>query len=224
MAQARLKAQDKLEGDKRRMKEILQILRREYPEAQCSLKFRNPFELLVSTILSAQCTDERVNMVTPALFARFPTPADMAKAKIGEIEKLVQSTGFYKNKAKSLKEASRAIVEEHGGEIPNTIEKLTALRGVGRKTANVVLGNIFAIPGVVVDTHVGRLSRRMGFTKATDPVKVEFEMMEVIPRDDWTISNHLFIDHGRAVCNARRALCEKCVITRFCPKVGVAQT
>ena len=211
----------KLQGEIARMGEILRILKREYPEAQCSLFFTNPFELLVATILSAQCTDEQVNKITPALFKKFPSPEVMAKAKLSEIEKLVKTTGFFRNKAHNIKEASRAIVEVHGGQVPSTLNELVALRGVGRKTANVVLGNIFDTPGLVVDTHVGRLSRRMGFTRSEDPVKVEHEMEVIVPREDWTVFSHLMISHGRAVCTARRAQCDECVIARYCPKVGV---
>ncbi len=210
-----------LAAERRRMVEIVKILKREYPEARCSLTYCNAFELLIATILSAQCTDERVNKTTPALFKRLSTPQAMSQAPLAEIEKLIQSTGFYKNKAKALKECSRAIVELYGGEVPAEQEKLTGLRGVGRKTANVVLGNVFEIPGIVVDTHVGRLARRMGFTRHLDPVKVEYELMEIVVREDWTQSNHLMIEHGRQVCTARRAFCERCALSRFCPKIGV---
>ncbi|MGZ3687202.1 MAG: endonuclease III [Bdellovibrionota bacterium] len=220
MAKASLKP--KIEGERRRMLEILRILKREYPEAHCSLIHRNAFELLISTILSAQCTDERVNMVTPKLFERYPTPAALAAAPLKDLEKLIQSTGFFRNKALSLKECSKALVERHGGEVPRTLEDLTALRGVGRKTANVVLGNAYETPGLVVDTHVGRISRRLGFTKKDDPVKVELEMMELVPQEDWTLYAHLLIDHGRKICTARKALCEECPIARYCPKVGVS--
>lgn len=203
------------------MKEALKVLRREYPEAECSLTHESPYQLLIATILSAQCTDERVNLVTPALFKKFGTPKKMAAAEPPEIEELVRSTGFYKNKARSLKECSRDIVEKHGGKVPDKLEDLVALRGVGRKTANVVLGNAFDTPGLVVDTHVGRLSRRLGFTKQNDPEKVEQEMMEIVPREDWTDFAHLLISHGRAICTARKAMCENCPVSRLCPKVGV---
>lgn len=221
MAQARLSKAEKLEGEKRRVKEIIRLLWGEYPEAQCSLTYRNPFELICATILSAQCTDERVNMVTPALFEKFGTPEKMSRAPLPQIETLIRSTGFFKNKAKSLKEMSVALVEFHGGEVPKTLDELVKLRGVGRKTANVVLGNAFGIPGMVVDTHVGRISRRLGLTKNEDPVKVEHDLMEVVPRESWTDWGHLLIHHGRAVCTARRAYCENCVISRLCPKIGV---
>jgi endonuclease-3 len=205
------------------MGEILRILKRTYPEAECSLHYKNPFQLLIAVILSAQCTDERVNKVTPALFRRLPTPQAMASADLGELEELVRTTGFFKNKAKSLKECSTALVERHAGKVPRTLEELTALRGVGRKTANVVLGVAYGVPGLVVDTHVGRLTRRMGFTKATDPVKVEHEMMEIVPREDWSLFAHLMINHGRETCTARKAMCEECPVNRYCPKVGVAR-
>ena len=205
------------------MREVLRVLKAAYPEAQCSLLHKNPFQLLVSTILSAQCTDERVNKVTPALFAKFPTPQAMAKAEIGEIEKLVKTTGFFRAKAKSIQEASRALVEKYRGKVPRTLAELIELRGVGRKTANVILGVAYGVPGVVVDTHVGRLSRRLGFTRATDPVKVEHELMEIVPKEDWTLYAHLMIDHGRAICTARRAYCEECPLIRLCPKIGVTQ-
>ena len=214
MAEARV-------AELRRMGEILKVLRREYPEACCSLDFSTPYQLMVATILSAQCTDVRVNKVTPALFRKFGTAEAMAKAPIKEIEKLIQSAGFFRTKAKSLKESARAIVAEHGGKVPSDIEKLTKLRGVGRKTANVVLGVAFGVPGLVVDTHVGRLSRRLGFTRETNPVKVEDEMMEYVPQEDWTHYGHLLIAHGRAICTARSPQCEECPVSRLCPKVGV---
>jgi endonuclease-3 len=203
------------------MTEILKILKREYPEAKCSLEYQNPFELLVATILSAQCTDERVNKTTPALFSKYPTPQAMADARIQDIEKLIQSCGFYRNKAKSLKDASADIIKLHEGKVPDDLDHLTKLRGVGRKTANVVLGNAYGIPGLVVDTHVGRLSRRMGFTREMDPEKVEQAMMKIVPREDWTLFAHLLIYHGRAICTARKALCDECPIARYCPKIGV---
>lgn len=209
----------KLENERRRMAEILRVLRREYPESQCSLVHRNPFQLLVATILSAQCTDERVNLVTPELFRRFPGPAEMAQANIGELEKLVQTTGFFRSKAKSILETSQAIMAEHHGEVPMDLDQLVKLRGVGRKTANVVLGVAYGVPGLVVDTHVKRLSKRMGFTLSTDPVKIEQELMKIVPKEDWSDYAHLLIDHGRAICTARKAKCDECVIARLCPKL-----
>ena len=192
-----------------------------YPDAHCALHFRNPFELLCATVLSAQCTDVRVNMTTPALFAAYPTPEAMARATLRTLEKLVRSTGFYKNKALSLKTLSQLLVEKHGGQVPRTLDDLTELRGVGRKTANVLLGNAFDVPGMVVDTHVGRLSRRLGFTRETDPVKVEHALMELIPREDWTLTAHLLISHGRTVCDARKPRCEMCELRPECPQIGV---
>jgi endonuclease-3 len=211
----------KLEVEQKRMAEILRTLKREYPESQCSLFYKNPFQLLVATILSAQCTDERVNQVTPKLFSQFPGPFEMASATPEELEKLIQSTGFFRSKAKSILETSKLLVEQHGGKVPQDLKALVKLRGVGRKTANVVLGVAFGVPGLVVDTHVKRISKRMGFTRSTDPVKIEQEMMKIVAKSDWSIYAHLLIDHGRAVCTARRAKCEECVISRFCPKFGV---
>lgn len=207
---------------RRRMLEILSILRREYPEAECSLIHETPFQLLVATILSAQCTDARVNQVTPPLFKRFPSPKKMAQARLSELEKLIQSTGFYRSKAQALKEAAQMIMKDFFGEVPTTIEELTRLRGVGRKTANVILGNIFNIPSLVVDTHVKRLCFRMGFTHSRDPHRIELQMMKIVPQKDWTDFAHLLITHGRKVCTARRAYCERCVINRLCPKMDVA--
>jgi endonuclease-3 len=204
------------------MSQILRLLEQNYPEAECSLTFKNPYQLLVATILSAQCTDERVNKVTPALFKRFPGAREMAQADLAEIEELIRTTGFFRNKALSILETSRALIENHGGKVPQNLDQLVALRGVGRKTANVVLGVAYGVPGLVVDTHVGRLSRRMGFTPEMDPIKVEHRMMEIVPREMWTPYAHLLIDHGRAICTARKAMCSECPIVRFCPKIGVA--
>lgn len=201
-----------------RMALCLKVLKKTYPDAHCALDYSNPYELLVATVLSAQCTDKRVNMVTPALFARFGAPEKMAKAGLPEVEELIRSTGFFKNKAKSLVELSKDIVTQYQGQVPNTLEALTKLRGVGRKTANVVLGNAYGIPGLVVDTHVGRLCRRLGFTKQTDPEKVESEMMELVPKKDWTLFSHLLISHGRAICDARKPNCESCTLDEHCPK------
>jgi endonuclease-3 len=222
MVEARLKVDKSLDAQIRRMKEVLRLLKREYPEAECSLSYETPFQLIIATVLSAQCTDERVNKVTPALFKKFPTAQKMSKATIPELEELVKTTGFFRSKAKALKETSIALVEQYQGEVPQTLDELVKLRGVGRKTANVVLGNAFGIPGLVVDTHVGRISRRMDFVRFNDPVKVEQAMMKIVPREDWTDYAHLLIAHGRAICTARRALCSGCPVARFCPKIGVA--
>jgi len=173
---------------------------------------------VVATVLSAQCTDVRVNMVTPALFAACPTPAHYAQIPLENLEALIQSTGFFRNKAKSLQGLGRALVERHGGEVPRTMEELVKLPGVGRKTANVVLGNAFGLnEGVVVDTHVGRLAGRLGLSKATDPVKIEHDLMPLFPRPDWTLLSHLLIEHGRKICNARKPLCSSCFLADLCP-------
>ncbi|HSJ23053.1 MAG TPA: endonuclease III [Longimicrobiales bacterium] len=205
-----------------RTAEIIRRLHTEYPDARCSLDHRNAYELLAATILSAQCTDERVNMVTPALFKAYPAPADLAAAPQESVEELIRSTGFFRSKAKSLVGMATAVEEQHGGEVPRDMEALTALPGVGRKTANVVLGNAFGIDeGVVVDTHVKRLSGRLGLTRHTDPVKVEPDLMKLAPREEWTDLSHLFIYHGRAVCKAPTPRCEACVLADICPSSRV---
>ena len=192
-------------------------LARAYPEAKCSLTYANPLQLLIATILSAQCTDARVNKVTPALFARYKDAKAFAESNIVELETMVQSTGFFRSKAKSIREACRDIVEKHGGKVPSNLEDLTALRGVGRKTANVVLGNAYATPGMVVDTHVGRISRRLGLTKNTDPVKVEHDLMQLFPSARWTRLGHEMILHGRKYCKARTPRCSGCPLLDICP-------
>ncbi|MFM6926891.1 MAG: endonuclease III [Bdellovibrio sp.] len=198
------------------------LFKRYYPDAHCALNHRNPFELLVATVLSAQCTDERVNMVTPALFEKFPTPQAMAKAKISELEALVRSTGFYKNKAKNLKSCAQDLVEKHKGKIPQDLEALVELAGVGRKTANVVLGNAFDIAsGVVVDTHVSRLSNRLGWVKTENAVLIEKQLCKEVPQEDWIMLSHYLISHGRAVCKARKPDCAHCFLEETCPKKGV---
>lgn len=202
--------------------EILARLKREYPDAHCELDFETPLQLLIATILSAQCTDKRVNMVTPALFARYPDAESLSAAKTEELEEMIKSTGFFRNKTKSLLGMSAAVAERHGGNVPSTMDELTRLPGVGRKTANVVLGNAFHLDeGVVVDTHVGRLSIRLGFTNETDPVKVEQVLMQLIPREDWTLVSHLLIFHGRRVCLARTPRCASCVLADVCPSARV---
>ncbi len=202
--------------------EIIRVLRTSYPQADCSLNHGTPFQLLAATILSAQCTDERVNLVTPALFKKYPGPREMAKAPLADLERLVHSTGFYKNKALSLKEASKAITDNFGGEVPRSMDELLTLRGVARKTANVVLGSAYGIAaGVVVDTHVKRLAFRLGLTKETDPGKIERDLMKALPREDWIWLAHALVLHGRAVCGARRPLCEKCPLAKLCPRNGV---
>jgi endonuclease-3 len=202
---------------------LLSTLKQAHPGAQCSLEHRNAFELLVATILSAQCTDERVNMVTPEVFRRWPDARALADAEPPEIEEVIRSTGFFRSKARALSEMSRDLVEKFGGTPPRRLEDLVTLRGVGRKTANVVLGNAFGInAGVVVDTHVGRLARRMGLTRECDPVKVEKDLVQVVPQKEWTLFSHLLIHHGRAWCMARKPDCATCPLREPCPKVGVA--
>jgi len=201
----------------KRVRDILHALDRLYPDASCTLEHRDPWQLLVATILSAQCTDQRVNQVTPSLFKRFARVQDMAQAELGEIEELIRSTGFFRNKAKSLKGAAQAITERHGGLVPHTLEELVKLPGVGRKTANVVLGDAFGQPGITVDTHVGRIARRLGLTEHSDAVKAEFDLMAQIPAERWTIFSHQVILHGRQVCKSRRPLCPECTLLPLCP-------
>lgn len=193
-----------------------------YPAARCSLDFTSPFQLLVATILSAQCTDKRVNAVTGDLFRRWPAPADMAAARPAELESVIRSTGFFRAKAKSILGCCRGLVERHGGAVPRTLEDLVRLPGVGRKTANVVLGSAFGMAtGVVVDTHVGRIARRLGLTRQTDAVKAERDLMAVLPPAEWIAFSHRVIEHGRAVCTARRPRCAGCMLADLCPQVGV---
>jgi endonuclease-3 len=201
---------------------IYKRLNKEYPDAHCELDHGNPLQLLMATILSAQCTDKRVNLVTPRLFKRFPDAKSLAAAKPEELEDLIRSTGFFRNKTKSLIGMADAVVERHGGEIPSTMDELTKLPGVGRKTANVILGNTFEKnEGVVVDTHVGRLSRRLGLTRQTDPIKVELQLMKLFPRKVWAKLSHLLIFHGRRICIARSPKCELCVLNDICPSSRV---
>lgn len=200
---------------------IFKHLEKDYPDAKCALNFSNPLELLVATILSAQCTDKRVNLVTPALFKKYKSAKDFSRAKPNELQKDIHSCGFYVNKAKSIQGACRLISDKHHGDVPHTLEELVHLPGVGRKTANVILGNAYDTPGLVVDTHVLRLSLRMGLTKNTDPVKVEFDLMKLVPERNWTKSSHLLTFHGRNICIARKPLCSKCSVNTLCPKIGV---
>jgi endonuclease-3 len=202
--------------------EVLSRLKREYPDARTELDYETPLQLAVATILSAQCTDKRVNMVTPLLFRTFPTAASLADAPPEKLEEIIKSTGFFRNKTKSLIGLGKALVERHNGEIPDSMEELVKLPGVGRKTANVILGNAFRKnEGVVVDTHVGRLSLRLGLTRETDPVKVEQELMPLIPREDWTMLAHVLVFHGRRICYARTPKCEICVLSEICPSSTV---
>ena len=200
---------------------IYRILTKEYPDARCELDFNSPLELLVATVLSAQCTDVRVNAVTPVLFKRFPTLESLAAAKLSEVEEIIYSTGFFRSKAKNIKELANRILNDFGGEVPNDLAKLVTLPGVGRKTANVVLGNAFGIPGLTVDTHFGRLSRRFGWSTATDPVKVENDVAKLIPEKEWTLLSHKLIWHGRRICHSRKPECGICPLAKLCPSAGI---
>jgi endonuclease-3 len=205
-----------------RVAAILPILKRTYPEAKCSLDHRSPLELIVATILSAQSTDERVNIVTKSLFKKYRTAADYARVPQEELERDIHSTGFYRNKAKSLRAMAAALIERHGGKVPQTMDELTALAGVGRKTANVVLGNAFCQNiGVVVDTHVTRVSWRLGLTKQKDAEKIEQDLMPIVPQADWTLFSHLLIFHGRSICQARNPRCEECPLRQHCPSAEI---
>jgi endonuclease-3 len=216
-AAARRAARSSLAERTRRAAEVTAGLHRLYPDAECALTHGSAWELLAATILSAQCTDERVNKVTPVLFSRFPTVADMARAHPAAIEEIIRSTGFFRAKARSLHEAACVIVSRHAGEVPSAMEDLTALPGVGRKTAHVVRGTWFALPAIFVDTHVGRLSRRLGFTRHEDPVKVESDLAAILPADEQTFTCHALIWHGRRVCAARRPRCGECALAPLCP-------
>jgi endonuclease-3 len=200
---------------------IVRRLAAAYPDAHCALAFRNPLELLVATILSAQCTDSRVNRLTPALFARYPDAVAFAGADRKELERLIKPTGFFRNKARNIVLCCKQLVERHGGQVPATMKELTALTGIGRKTANVILGNAFATPGIPVDTHVGRLSRRLGLSDHTNPVKVERDLMALVPRKHWSLFAHRMIFHGRQVCRARKPRCAVCPLAGLCPREGV---
>jgi endonuclease-3 len=201
---------------------VVQRLHEAYPDAQCSLRHENPYQLLVATILSAQCTDERVNQVTPALFARYPAPAELAAARPEEVEAMIHSTGFFRNKTRSLLGMAAAVTEQHGGEVPAEMAALTALPGVGRKTANVVIGNAFhRNEGIVVDTHVTRVSQRLGLTRGSDAVAIERDLVKLVAREHWTLVSHLFIYHGRAICRAPTPRCEQCMLTDLCPSSRV---
>jgi len=213
-------SQSKKEVTQRAMK-IVRTLAREYPDAACALEHKSPFQLLIATILSAQCTDARVNEVTKSLFKKYPDPKAFVSADTGELEEAIRPTGFFRNKTKSIQACCESLLEKHGGKVPGTMEELTGLAGVGRKTANVILGNCFGVPGIVVDTHFGRLSRRMGFTRETDPVKVEKQVAELIPPGEQVMFCHRMISHGRRICVARKPKCAICVVENLCPKRGV---
>ncbi|MFA4922972.1 MAG: endonuclease III [Ignavibacteriaceae bacterium] len=208
-----------LKDEKERAKKIFSLLKKEYPDVKIALDFSTPFQLLIATILSAQCTDERVNIVTKELFKKYKTPEDFISVSQEELEKSIFSTGFYKQKAKSIQTCCKALIEKHNGEVPKDFDALTHLAGVGRKTASVVLGNAFGIPAVAVDTHVKRLSNLLGFIKSDDAEKIEFRIKELLPESDWTISGHLLMDHGRKICVARRPKCLDCKLADLCPGV-----
>ncbi|SDL59272.1 DNA-(apurinic or apyrimidinic site) lyase /endonuclease III [Nonomuraea maritima] len=208
----------------RRARKMNRILAETYPDAHCELDFGNPLELLVATILSAQCTDKRVNMVTPILFAKYPTVEDYASADRSEMEEIIRSTGFFRAKTTSIIGMAQAVCERYGGEVPGKLKDLVTLPGVGRKTANVVLGNAFDVPGLTVDTHFQRLVRRFGWTDETDPVKIEHVVGELLPRREWTIFSHRVIWHGRRICHARRPACGVCPLATLCPSYGTGPT
>jgi endonuclease-3 len=204
--------------------DIARRLRKAYPDSTCALRHDNPYQLLVATILSAQCTDVRVNMVTPELFSRYPDARTMAQARASDLEQLIKSTGFFRAKAKSLLAASQRLVEEFSGQVPNKMQDLVKLPGVGRKTANVVLGTAFGIPtGVVVDTHVARITHRLGLTREKDPVKIERDLMNQLPKKEWIDFSHRLIHHGRQICKARKPLCDACCLQSVCPQIGVSE-
>jgi endonuclease-3 len=211
----------RIEEKKKRTGKIITLLKKRYPDARCTLDFKGSLELLIATILSAQCTDERVNKVTKDLFEKYKRVEDYARAEPEMLENDIRSTGFYKNKTKSIIGCCKKILENHEGKVPSTMEELVYLGGVGRKTANVVLGNAFGIPGMVVDTHVKRVTHRLGLTKNQDPVKIEYDLMELVPRKGWTQFSHLIIFHGRNTCMARKPLCAECVLKKLCPQVDV---
>jgi endonuclease-3 len=208
--------------EKRHAGKVVRALRKDYPDATCALNHETPLQLLIATILSAQCTDERVNLVTESLFHKYPTAADLAALAPSKLEKAIQSTGFFRNKAKSIKACCQQLVEQYDGVVPSDLDKLVELPGVGRKTANVVLGTAFGLPtGVVVDTHVSRLSQRLGLTQQSKPDKIEQDLMQLLPKREWIDFAHRMIYHGRRVCKARKPACDSCSMQKFCPRVGV---
>lgn len=207
---------------RQRARKIVSTLKKAYPDAECALTHTSAFELLVATILSAQCTDERVNMVTPELLRKYPTPESLAEARQRDVEKIIQSTGFFRNKAKNLIGMARGLVESHDGDVPRNLDELVRLPGIGRKTANVVLGTAFGIAsGVVVDTHVKRITRLLGLTTESTPEKIEQDLMQVLPKKEWINFSHRLIHHGRRICIARRPRCEECPLLKHCPRVGL---
>ena len=209
----------KKQSNMERVKEIIKILSKEIPDSRVALKFSNPFQLLIATILSAQCTDVKVNQVTVPLFKKYRSAKAFIDSNVSELEKDIRPTGFYRNKAKAIQKCCQELVTRFKGEVPNTLEELVTLPGVGRKTANVILGNVFGIPGIVVDTHVRRVSQRIGLTKKDDPVKIEFDLMEIVPKKEWTHFSNLLVWHGRKTCMARKPLCEQCSIKKWCDYV-----
>jgi endonuclease-3 len=215
---------ESLASKKIRAKAIYRLLSKNYLNVRCELNYSSPFELLVATVLSAQCTDKRVNQTTPALFKKYNTIKKMATVDINDLEKLIRSTGFFRAKAKNIKSFSQKILTNFNGQVPNNLEDLITLPGVGRKTANVVLGHAFDIPGITVDTHFGRLSRRFGWSKENNPVKVEFEVGELIPRKEWTNLSQRLIWHGRRVCHSRKPACGACVLAKLCPSFGIGES
>jgi endonuclease-3 len=221
-AATRAPRRPRLAPPRERAKVILSRLKRRFPDARCALDHRDAYELLAATILSAQCTDARVNLVTPVLFARYPRPDELARARPADVEEIIRSTGFFRNKTKSLIGMAQAVVANHGGEVPRTMEELRVLPGVGRKTANVILGNAYGInEGITVDTHVTRVSRRLGLTDQDDPVKIERDLMPLFPRKDWALLSHLLIFHGRQICLARRPRCGECPLSDLCPSAAL---
>jgi len=214
---------ENLPEKKVRAQVIYRQLSKSYPNVRCELDYKNAFQLLVATVLSAQCTDKRVNQTTPALFKKYSNPQKMAKAELKDIQNLVKSTGFFRAKAKNIKGLSNIIVEQFDGNVPSNLEDLITLPGVGRKTANVVLGHAFGIPGITVDTHFGRLSRRFGWSKQNNPVKVEFEVGELIPQKEWTNLSQRMIWHGRRVCHSRKPACGDCALAKLCPSYGIGE-
>ncbi|NIT13570.1 MAG: endonuclease III [Candidatus Dadabacteria bacterium] len=206
-----------MKDKKKRLNAILKIFKKEYPDPKCHLNYKNPFELLIGCILSAQCTDKRVNEITPGLFKKYKNPRGFSAAKHSELEKDIHSAGFFRNKAKSIIGCSQGLERDFGGKVPRTMDELTTLSGVGRKTANVILGNAYQIPGIIVDTHIKRLSRRLGLTSNNDPVKIEFDLMEIVPKKKWTYFSNALGDHGRTVCSSKRPKCDSCKINHLCP-------
>ena len=212
---------EQMKSARGRIPEIIQVLRREFPESRTALKFETPFQILVATILAAQCTDERVNLVTKGLFKKYRTAADFAKADLHTFEEEIRSTGFFHQKAKNIISCCQDIVRRFNGEVPRTLENLTSLAGVGRKTANIILGNAFGRQAIAVDTHVKRVTHRLGWAKSDDPDKIEFELMKLIPEERWTLACHQLVSHGRNVCMAKKPQCSLCHVAGLCPKVGV---